>query len=48
MKKSRNNLLLYLVKNLQNSELMERLMINLQGRQQIAYQPVQVENKRRN
>ena len=33
MKPTQNNLLGYLLKNLQNSELVERLLRNLQGQQ---------------
>ncbi|MEE6727950.1 hypothetical protein PS420_08310 [Pediococcus acidilactici] len=46
MKPTQNNLLGYLLKNLQNSELVERLLRNLQG-QQLAYRPIPIENDKK-
>jgi hypothetical protein len=44
MKKTKNALLSYLLKNLQNSELVDRLLNNLQGQNQLAYRPIPIEN----
>jgi hypothetical protein len=46
MKPTQNNLLGYLLKNLRNSELVERLLRNLQG-QQLAYRPIPIENDKK-
>ncbi|AEV94883.1 hypothetical protein [Pediococcus claussenii] len=46
MRKTKNALLDYLLKNLENSELVDRLLGRLQAQGQLALKPIPIENPR--
>ncbi|GEP19697.1 hypothetical protein [Pediococcus argentinicus] len=46
MRRTKNALLDYLLKNLENSELVDRLLDRLQSQGQLALRPIPIENNK--